>query len=211
MAISEPMTAATDFVLALCCAIWGTRQLIAGRRARCTSRVFWGIGFLGFAAAALAGGLYHGVRDALSPTFGAGLWRAVVASMAVASAAMLAGATRAFVCTVARPLWFCACAAKLAIVLVLFGGSDDFTAVIVDYGIAQCAMFLLAASAWRRERNASASWILAGVAVSVIAAAIQQSGFAPHRHFDHNDLYHVVQLAGMYLFDRGGRKLVDLR
>lgn len=209
MANSEPMTAATDLVLALGCTFWGARQLLAGRRTRCTSRVFWGLGFLGFAAAAFAGGLYHGMRDAFSPAVGAALWRAVVASMAVASAAMLAGAVRAFVGRAARPFWLAVCAMKLAVVLVFFGGSENFTAVIVDYGIAQFAMLYLAASAWRRERTESAPWILAGVAVSVIAAAIQQSGFALHRHFDHNDLYHLVQFSGMYLFDRGGRKLVD--
>jgi hypothetical protein len=52
-------------------------------------------------------------------------------------------------------------------------------------------------------------WILAGVAVSVGAALVQASGFALHRHFNHNDLYHVIQIAAMLLLYRGARELRD--
>jgi hypothetical protein len=30
-----------------------------------------------------------------------------------------------------------------------------------------------------------------------------------HRHFNHNDLYHVIQVAAMLLFYRGARRLTD--
>ena len=45
--------------------------------------------------------------------------------------------------------------------------------------------------------------------VSVIAACVQASGFALHRHFNHNDLYHVIQIAAMVLFFIGCRRLRD--
>jgi hypothetical protein len=45
--------------------------------------------------------------------------------------------------------------------------------------------------------------VLWGVAVSVAAAAIQQSGLAIHRYFNHNDLYHTVQAIGVWLLFRG--------
>jgi hypothetical protein len=48
---------------------------------------------------------------------------------------------------------------------------------------------------------------VAGVMVSFAAAGVQQSGFALHQHFNHNDLYHVIQMAGVYLLYRGGRLL----
>jgi hypothetical protein len=31
-----------------------------------------------------------------------------------------------------------------------------------------------------------------------------------HQHFNHNDLYHVVQMVGLYGVYRGGRSLLDL-
>ena len=52
-------------------------------------------------------------------------------------------------------------------------------------------------------------WIIGGVLVSFGAAGIQQSGIALHQHFNHNDIYHVVQMAGVYLLYRGARLLRD--
>jgi hypothetical protein len=53
------------------------------------------------------------------------------------------------------------------------------------------------------------AWIVTGVAVSALGALVQASGLAPHRHFNHNDLYHVIQLAAMFLLYRGARRLTD--
>jgi hypothetical protein len=48
--------------------------------------------------------------------------------------------------------------------------------------------------------------MLAGVAVSVLAGLVQASGFALHAHFNHNDLYHVIQTAAMFAFYTGLKK-----
>ena len=49
-------------------------------------------------------------------------------------------------------------------------------------------------------------WMLAGVAVSVLAGLVQASGFALHAHFNHNDLYHLIQAAAMLLFYQGVKR-----
>jgi hypothetical protein len=51
--------------------------------------------------------------------------------------------------------------------------------------------------------------VLAGIGVSAAAAAVQFHGVALHEHLNHNDLYHLIQLAGMVLFFRGGKLLRD--
>lgn len=48
-------------------------------------------------------------------------------------------------------------------------------------------------------------WMMAGVALSLAGLAVQQSGWALHRCFDHNDLYHLIQGAALYLIYRGAR------
>ena len=63
-------------------------------------------------------------------------------------------------------------------------------------------------SAMQNKERASL-WMLGGVGVSVLAAGVQASGFALHRHFNHNDLYHVIQIAAMALFYIGGGRLRD--
>lgn len=36
--------------------------------------------------------------------------------------------------------------------------------------------------------------------MSFLAAAVQVNKIAFHQYFNHNDLYHVAQMGGMYLF-----------
>ena len=43
------------------------------------------------------------------------------------------------------------------------------------------------------------AYIASGILVSIAAAGVQQSGIRLHRHFNHNDLMHVVQMGGMWL------------
>jgi hypothetical protein len=61
------------------------------------------------------------------------------------------------------------------------------------------------------RRAPSAPWIVAGVAVTIAAAAVQQSGFDLHRHLNHNDLQHLVQMVAVFLLYKGGVKLTDAR
>ena len=50
---------------------------------------------------------------------------------------------------------------------------------------------------------------LGSLRVSFAAAGVQVSGLDLHQHFNHNDLYHVIQLVGLYAFYRGGLMLTD--
>jgi hypothetical protein len=49
------------------------------------------------------------------------------------------------------------------------------------------------------------------VGVAVVAGIIQWARLAPHARFNHNDLFHVVQMASLYLLYRGGLLLRDMQ
>ena len=86
-------------------------------------------------------------------------------------------------------------------------GRPIFLFAIVAYA---AALAVLVAIRLRvRPLDASGRLVLWGVAVSVVAAAIQQSGWSIHRYFNHNDLYHLIQVAAMLLLYRGARRLTD--
>lgn len=53
-------------------------------------------------------------------------------------------------------------------------------------------------------------WLQRGLFVTLVGVAIQQSGWGLHTHFNHNDLYHVVQMAGLYCLYRGAVALEGL-
>ncbi len=59
------------------------------------------------------------------------------------------------------------------------------------------------------RRDESARWLVAGLALSLVGLAIQQSslGFGPQ--FNHNDIFHTIQIAALWLFYRGARLLED--
>ncbi len=86
---------------------------------------------------------------------------------------------------------------------------DEFRYAIYDYAPALFGVLLLQAYAAYRWRDGSAGWFIAGVLVSFAAAGIQQSGMSLHRNFNHNDLYHCIQMGALTLFYKGGRLLED--
>ena len=99
-------------------------------------------------------------------------------------------------------------AAKLAIYSIWVWRDDRFIWAVADTGSAFALVALAHLLAWRRPGS---RWIVAGVAVSIVAAAVQASGVDLHQHFNHNDVYHLVQLGALLLYYRGVRVLADLR
>ena len=49
--------------------------------------------------------------------------------------------------------------------------------------------------------------IVIGLLVNLSAAGVQASGLTLHKHFNHNDLFHVIQIMGMILIYRGGLEI----
>ncbi len=47
-------------------------------------------------------------------------------------------------------------------------------------------------------------YFLLGLIITLARAAVQQSGFTIHKQFNHNDLYHVIQMAGIWYIYKGG-------
>ena len=99
-------------------------------------------------------------------------------------------------------------ALQLAIYLGWIAGHDEFIYSIVDYGIAFGFALVVHARAALKRMDSSSHWIASGILVSFAAAGIQAFGLAPHPNFNHNDLYHVVQIFGTWLIYRGVRSTV---
>jgi hypothetical protein len=60
------------------------------------------------------------------------------------------------------------------------------------------------------RRKAGHQWLKRGLYVTLGGAAIVLGGRGLHQHFNHNDLYHVVQMAGLYCLYRGASTLNGL-
>jgi hypothetical protein len=210
MTILEPTTVATDYLLAVLGLALGWRLW---RRPRLDngSRRLWAGMFLAMAVAAFAGGTSHGWADRLSEGGYWALWRATVWSIGIASlCAGSAMARFAFRRSVAR-WWVALFGLQFLVYAIWMTTHDDFEYVILEY--APAMLFVAVVSAWRWLGHGwrGGSWVVVGVLVSFAAAGVQVSGLSLHRHFNHNDLYHVIQMLGFYLLYRGGDMLADLR
>lgn len=61
-----------------------------------------------------------------------------------------------------------------------------------------------------RARVLGISWLRRAVGWTLVATAVVLAGVSFHRHFNQNDLYHVLQLVGLYCLYRGALELHNL-
>ena len=183
--MNESTTVLTDYALAAVSIFLGSKLVGQSK--------FWAVAFLALGLGALLGGTWHGFWQSDL------LWKATTLSVGVASFGMVAGSAVATMSGAAQRLLVGFALGKMAAYWAWMLYHDDFIWVIADTGTALLIVALL--HLWRFN-----GWMLAGVAVSVLAGLAQASGFALHERFNHNDLYHVLQTAAMFLLYRGVKR-----
>jgi hypothetical protein len=60
------------------------------------------------------------------------------------------------------------------------------------------------------RRQAGVRWLKRGILVSAVGLVILVGKLSLHQHFNQNDMYHLVQMVGLYCFYRGACILHDL-
>lgn len=201
--ILEPMTTLTDYVLAVQCALLG-RRLLACQSGR-SSVTVWAYALLAVGLAALAGGTAHGFGPRMPEIVSTLLWKATFMAIGMTSLFFLIAAFRTTLMVRWRAIATTFAVGQFVAYAIWMSTHDDFVYVIADYLPAMMVVLVLQSYAAYRWRDPAAPWIIAGILLSFVGAAVQQSGFALHRHFNHNDLYHVIQMVAVVLFYRGAR------
>jgi len=64
-------------------------------------------------------------------------------------------------------------------------------------------------AAYIQRKEGTVKWISSGALLSIFGLIVQRSGFRSHLDFNHNDFFHVIQIAGFYLLFRGACTLRD--
>ena len=207
--LTEPATMLTDYGLGVLCALLGRRLWKAGQISTNVSVSYWAVGMGALSLASFAGGTVHGFSLVLAESVLRGLWKATAFAIGLASCCFLTGTMTA---SVAQPLQrglTVAAAIQLACYAAWMAMHDEFRYVIYNYGTALAVILLVQIYQGVVRKAPSAGWIVAGILVSFLGALVQQSGLALHPSFNHNDLYHVIQMAGIALLYRGASLLED--
>jgi hypothetical protein len=207
LTLAEPTTTLTDYAMAL--VGWASAAWLARRARGHVARRTWVVGLVLVGVAAVLGGSLHGFAPVMSASSKALLWRATYVTVGAANLAFLVGiAWAVFRPGKVRPAAVVLCAIHFVVFCALLMRAMDFGLVIQDYAIMMAAFTALAVHEWRRGSGA-AFWLGAAIGVSVLGAIVQRSGFAFHVHFNHNDIFHVLQSVGLWCYARAGALLAD--
>ena len=206
---TERTTAATDAVLAVA-ALAGIT--VVGRVAPSFGRSVWISALAALALASVLGAVAHGLR--LEPPTRELLWQPLYLSLGVTMALFVVGAVRDWRGERAarRLLW-----PMLAVAVVFYGitwiTDGDFLAFVVY----EAAALLFSLGVYLRlaagRRRAGAGAMAAALAVSLAAGGMQAMDVGVVRllwAFDHNGLFHLIQLVGLALLVAGLRRLLTV-
>jgi len=199
---NELTTAATDVLLAaLClwCAAHVTRH--AARQARL---VPWRIGFLLMAFGALAGGAAHAFH--VPEAYDRLVWAPIYLSLSLAVACFLLGVIHDTLPDRLPALRPVVVVLGLGCFAVATAFPDYFAIFLAWQGFAMLVAIAGYFALWRHGRLVGAGWICIGLLISVAAAVIQATralSFTLVWPFDHNSVFHLVQLPGLVAIAHG--------
>jgi uncharacterized protein DUF6962 len=207
-ALTEPDVALTDYGVTLECAVL-TGLLFRRGPVRREMRWLFALLFVSAGIAALAGGTVHGFFLEPSPA-GAALWRITLLAVGLSALAcwsiggrlLFTEATARLVEALAAFEWVAYAAFVLAI-------DQRFGIAVANY--APSVVFLTGAFlvAYRRRRQGPILAGLVGMVLTIAAAVVQRLRIALHpAYFNHNALYHVIQMAAFVLIFLAGRHLM---
>ena len=207
---TELTTAVTDAALAVVCAAalgwWMRRRSTAG-----APKAVWASVFALLAVGSVFGAIAHGFS--WSDRARSLWWRPLYLSLGWCVALFVVGAIGewrgARVARVAVP-WAIAAGLGLFVVTQL---SDDFTLFILYEGAAMLATFIIYVYLSIARGTPGAARVAVGVALTLLAAGVQASALRLRLvwEFDHNGLFHVLQIAALLVIASGLAAGTNLR
>jgi len=207
--ITEPTTVLTNVVLACLAFVLGARLGYGAAAEGSASGSFIALGLLSTSVAAAFGAAAHGIDPLTDREQRERCWRVALYTTGFVGAASIASVAFFTARGSIRTAILIVAGLKLLAYFVSIARRPEFRVAAADYGAALAVLLAGSLYAMVRWHSPGTGWMVAGVGVSLVAGIVQVRRVAPHRYFNHNDLYHLVQMVALYLFYRGGVLLVD--
>jgi len=207
--IFEPMTIFTDGLIAVCSGYWAISLITSSSQTGISLQHYWGYGYGLIALGGLLGAISHGFGPNFPDYISKIIWKLTVASLGWTSFFLTIGSFY-FIFPLNVIVWLKWVPIALLILyhIVIFI-NDEFKVAIYFYApgmIFACIVFGLA---YLTFALGSAGIVCLGLLMSFIAAGVQMKGVTIHEYFNHNDLYHVIQLIALYVIYLGITNLQD--
>ncbi len=202
MTLHEPATLLTDYLLALLGGGLAWRLHLRSAPENLAAR-WWILALLAMAVSAFFGGSYHGFAPNFPPGLAAAAWKSVLILVCATGFCMGASLIREIVSPERQRAWNGCVIAKFVLSAAAVIAYPKFIVAMLDYGVAMVS-WAVAAAIFRRRWS---GWMIASVGLSAIAGWVQQSRWGFSTHFNHNDVYHLIQALALIGFYRAGRLL----
>ena len=207
--------ALTDYGLTVLC-LWFTYRLWTQPQPAAAvyrwQQNLWVIFFSSLAFGSLTGGTVHGFFPEPASFEHRAMWMVTVFAIGCTAATgwLLIGTFWSNVSPLKSFWTYFAFVDFLIYATILIFYSHSFLVVILHYAPAMTALMIISLRFYFRTRAPSPLWVTAGLAVSFLAAFIQQTKIAVSpTYFDHNSTFHAVQAVGLYLIFLGAKGLIN--
>jgi hypothetical protein len=196
---TEQTTAATDALVAIFAAVFAVILSVEGGRSDRTKGRIWSATFGLLAVAGVLGAIAHGIQ--MSERTNELLWMPLNLVLGVTVALFVAGAVydlRSFSLPRLLVPFLLAVGVAFFLVTVLIPGS--FLVFVIYEAIAMLFAFVVYIVLSVRRTLRGAEVMAVGVLVSIVAAAVQAIGavrFTLIWEFDHNGVFHLIQMVAL--------------
>jgi hypothetical protein len=213
MNVTEPATFATDLLISGFSCFFLLRLVAKYRDTHSFTLLFWALGFGSLAISALTGAIFHGSGYWFDQSLRDVIWLVTLVTMITMSAFLLSAVTFSALEGRHKTVALSVILVKAVAVLIWILNDTRFVITICDYGFSMVCITVMATLRLRGSWKNPGRWILSAIALSIVGSVIQIMKIAPHPLFNHNDVFHLIQLAANWFFyraalvseDRSGR------
>jgi hypothetical protein len=207
--ILDPAVSLTDFALSVECGWFAAYLYRRALRRDLLFRAFVAF-FVSTGSAALLGGVTHGFLPDATSLLHRLAWTGTLLAIGMAAcAAWIIGAQLCLSGMIAKQVMILAAFSFVFYAGVVLLVSQSFVVAIAYYLPAAAFLLVAFSAAYRRERSSGPLSGAIGVALTFVAAGIQQSGTGlPLLSLTYNALYHVVQAIALLLIFLGARDIL---
>ena len=202
--IYEPTTTITDFLIFFlgCYYSWFLIKITGS-----VFHLFWGFSFFILSIGALLGGISHGFGPKLSELVKIVIWKSTLFFVGLAALVIFFSVVLVFTNGSINFLMLLLLVFVFIFFLYNVFKHDSFLGVVKFYlpiliVSSVCFLYIFVFKGYT-----GALFIFVGILVTLAASLIQTSKIAIHKHFNHNDFFHVLQMISMYLMYEGGLEM----
>jgi len=209
MKIAEPMTVFTDYLISGQIIILS--YFLLSNKHSSTSQIFWIIGFGFIGLGALFGGTSHGFKEYFSGRTNFIIWKLTTLSVGFGSFFTLLGSIGSSIRNDAfRNFMLILSVVSLTVYVVRMRTHHEFIDLVIYYLPLMITILFIKLISWYNWDDPSSLPIIFAIGITLAGSIIQVLKIGLHEHFNHNDIFHLIQMVGIYFFYLGIKELNSL-